>query len=46
MELRWSVTEFLETEKRFRKIMGYKDLWILKAKLRSEASVDTDKKLA
>lgn len=46
MVLRWSATAFLETEKRFRKIMGYKDLWMLKAKLRSEASVDANEKVA
>ena len=46
MVLRWSATAFLETEKNFRKIMGYKDLWMLKAKLRSEASVDANKKVA
>lgn len=31
MPARWSAAAFLETEKRFRKIMGYRDLWALKA---------------
>jgi hypothetical protein len=46
MVLRWSATAFLETEKHFRKIMGYKDLWMLKANLRFEASVDTKEMVA
>jgi putative transposase len=28
---RWSAAAFLEVEKSFRKIMGYRDLWALKA---------------
>ncbi|MDC1122049.1 hypothetical protein OAT11_01730 [Nitrospinaceae bacterium] len=31
MVLRWAVSAFLSTEKNFRKIMGYKDLWTLEA---------------
>jgi putative transposase len=31
MSKRWSAAAFLETEKGFRRIMGYKDLWALKA---------------
>ena len=31
MVLRWTAAAFLATEKNFRKIQGYKDLWILKA---------------
>ena len=31
MPARWSAAAFLETEKTFRKIMGYRDLWALKA---------------
>jgi putative transposase len=34
MALRWSATAFLECEKKFRKIMGYRDLWMLSAKLK------------
>jgi len=33
MVLRWVAAAFLDTEKRFRRIMGYRDLWILKAYL-------------
>ncbi len=31
MPARWSAAAFLEGEKSFQKIMGYKDLWALKA---------------
>jgi putative transposase len=31
MPARWSAAAFLEVEKSFRKIMGYRDLWALKA---------------
>ncbi|MBA3895484.1 MAG: transposase [Gemmatimonadales bacterium] len=33
MILRWTAASLLECETGFRKIMGYKDLWLLKAKL-------------
>ena len=33
MALRWSATGFLEAEKRFRKIAGHKDLWMLEVAL-------------
>ena len=33
MVLRWAATAFLEAEKRFRRIMGYQDLWQLAAYL-------------
>ena len=33
MALRWAAAAALETEKRFRKIMGHRDLWMLKAAL-------------
>ena len=33
MVLRWCASALLATEKNFRKIMGHKELWILKAKL-------------
>ena len=33
MVLRWAVSGFLATEKNFRRMMGYKDLWILAAAL-------------
>lgn len=33
MVLRWAAAAYLDTEKSFRRIMGYRDLWILKAAL-------------
>jgi hypothetical protein len=33
MVLRWFAAGYLETEKHFRRIMGYEHLWVLKAKL-------------
>jgi len=33
MVLRWTASAFLRTEKRFNKIMGYRDLWTLEATL-------------
>jgi len=33
MALRWAATGFLEAEKRFRKIAGHKDLWMLEVAL-------------
>lgn len=38
MVLRWVASSFLEAEKKFRKIQGYRDLWMLKAKLRDDVS--------
>jgi len=40
MALRWVAAAFLETEKNFRRILGYRDLWILKAKLDNEVALD------
>lgn len=37
MVLRWAAAAFLITEKNFRKIQGYRDLWMLKAVLNSTA---------
>ena len=34
--LRWAATAYLETEKHFRRIMGYKFLWVLEAALAEE----------
>jgi hypothetical protein len=31
MPARWSAAAFLEGEKKYRKIMGHRDLWALKA---------------
>lgn len=33
MVLRWAAAAFLMTEKSFRRIQGYRDLWMLKAAL-------------
>jgi putative transposase len=38
MVLRWSAAAFLMTEKSFRKIQGYRDLWMLKAILEEGSS--------
>ena len=46
MVLRWVASAFLETEKNFRRIQGYQDLWMLKAKLRDEVSMDAKRKVA
>ena len=43
MVLRWCASALLATEKNFRRIMGYKDLWMLKAKLEDAV---TDKTIA
>ena len=36
--MRWAAAAFLMTEKRFRKIMGYRDLWMLEAALEETQS--------
>jgi hypothetical protein len=36
MALRWAAAAALETERNFRKLMGYRDLWMLKAALEEE----------
>ncbi len=46
MVLRWVASAFLETEKNFRRIQGYQDLWMLKTKLRDEVSMDAKRKVA
>ena len=33
MVLLWAAASFLDAEKAFRRIMGYKDLWMLKVHL-------------
>jgi len=45
MVLRWAASAFMATEKKFRRILGYRDLWMLKARL-DEMAVDTQKKAA
>lgn len=37
MVLRWAAAAFLMTEKHFRRIQGYRDLWMLKAALKENA---------
>jgi transposase-like protein len=41
MVLRWMASAFLQTEKHFRKVMGHRELWILKAALRDDAQPAT-----
>jgi hypothetical protein len=38
MVLRWMASAFLRTEKRFKRIMGHKDLWALEAILNPTAT--------
>jgi hypothetical protein len=37
---RWVAAAFLATEKNFRRIQGFHDLWMLKAKLENEVALD------
>lgn len=46
MVLRWVASAFLETEKNFRRIQGYRDLWMLKAQLRDDVTLDAKSKVA
>jgi hypothetical protein len=49
MVLRWSAAAFLECEKRFRRIMGHRDLWMLEQALDALAQqhgLATAKKIA
>ena len=46
MALRWAVASFLDTEKNFRRILGYKDLWMLQAKLNDLVTGDDPSKVA
>jgi transposase-like protein len=46
MVLRWAAAAFLKTEDRYRKLMGHKDLWMLKEKLGREAALDRDGRAA
>lgn len=45
MAMRWAASTFLDVEKRFRRIMGHRDLWTLKAIL-DEKHVDEEKEAA
>lgn len=42
MVLRWAAVAFLMTEKNFRRIEGYRDLWMLKAALDPSAKKSSD----
>jgi len=44
MILRWAASAFLDAEKNFRRVMGYKDLWILEATLGRSKVTRVDKK--
>ncbi|MFQ5741782.1 MAG: transposase, partial [Acidobacteriota bacterium] len=46
MVLRWTATALLETENNFRRIQGYRDLWMLKAKLEDNVEVDAQEEVA
>ena len=46
MVLRWVAAAFLATEQNFRRILGYRDLWMLKAKLENEVALDSKQKAA
>jgi hypothetical protein len=41
MVLRWATAAFLETEKHFKRIGGYKQLWMLKSYLDDLEKTDT-----
>ena len=48
MALRWAAAAFVETEKNYRRVMGYQNLWMLKAHLDEnpeEKTMAKDKKL-
>jgi putative transposase len=46
MPARWAAAAFLATEKNFRRIMGYRDLWALKTILRGEQELKTKQAVA
>jgi len=49
MVVRWVAASLLDMEKRFKRVMGYQQLWMLEAKLKDlaeEASVDTKSQVA
>ena len=43
MVLRWAASAFLKAEKNFRKIMGFKDLWLLEVALERKSVPSLDK---
>ena len=46
MALRWAAAFFIDTEKNFRRILGYKNLWMLQAKLNDLVTGDDKSKAA
>ncbi len=46
MVLRWAAAAALETERNFRKIMGHRDLWMLKAALEEAQSLSEKSEIA
>ena len=46
MVKRWAASAFLHAEKQFRKLMGYRDLWVLRAALDGEIEIDVAKEVA
>jgi putative transposase len=46
MVLRWAAAAALETEKNFRKIMGHKDLWMLKAVLEENQPLSEESEIS
>lgn len=46
MPARWVAAAFLATEKNFRRVMGYRDLWALKAILRGEQELKAKQAVA
>ncbi len=44
MALRWAATAFVAAEKRFNKIQGCEQLWILKAQLENGTEIAEQKK--
>lgn len=46
MIMRWAASAFLDTEKSFRKIQGYKDLWMLKASLNDQIALANERRVA
>ena len=49
MVVRWVAASLLDMEKRFRRIMGYQQLWMLDAKLKAlaeEETIDTESRVA
>ena len=46
MPARWAAAAFLATEKNFRRVMGYRDLWALRAILRVEQEVKVKQAVA